>query len=213
MYKLNSEILKLERLIAKKIVQLREQAYQSPDKLKSLIDVISTLTNTRNTLLNTHAELVQHYNEIQFSPIKPVLIKIKYLTSDIDPIKKITIGDWIDLRCSETISLSQGDTYNIPLGIAMELPEGYEAWLVGRSSLAGKFKVIPTVGIGVIDNSYCGDNDEWKLPVYAIQDTIINKNDRICQFRIMPIQPNIQFQIVDSLGNPDRGGIGSTGTK
>ena len=137
-------------------------------------------------------------------------IKIKYFT-DIEKIKPIEKGDWIDLRAAETVELKKGEFKLIPLGIGMELPEGYEAHVVPRSSTYKNFKIIETNSMGIIDNSYCGDNDQWFFPAYALEDTIINKNDRICQFRIIEKQPKIQFEEVNELKKPDRGGHGSTG--
>ena len=137
-------------------------------------------------------------------------VKIKYFT-DIDRIEKITKGDFIDLRAAEDVELKQGEYKLIPLGIAMELPKGYEAHVVPRSSTYKNFGIIQTNSMGVIDETYCGDNDQWMMPVIAMRDTIIRKNDKICQFRIMEHQPPIEFVEVDSLNNEDRNGIGSTG--
>lgn len=139
-------------------------------------------------------------------------IKIKYL-KDIEKIEKISKGDWIDLRAAEDVELKNGEFKIIPLGVAMEIPKGYEAHLAPRSSTFKKWGIIQTNSIGVIDNSYSGDNDEWGMPVIAMRDTKINKNDRICQFRIVESQPEIEFVEVDTLGNADRGGFGSTGEK
>lgn len=139
-------------------------------------------------------------------------IKIKYFT-DIEKIKPIEKGDWIDLRAAETVELKKGEFKLIPLGIGMELPEGYEAHVVPRSSTYKNFKIIETNSMGIIDNSYCGDNDQWFFPAYALEYTIINKNDRICQFRIVEKQPKINFEEVNELKNPDRGGHGSTGVQ
>jgi len=139
-------------------------------------------------------------------------IRIKYL-ADIEKIGKISVGDWIDLRASEDIELKSGEFRLIPLGIAMELPKGYEAHVVPRSSTYKKYKVIQTNHMGVIDCSYCGDNDQWHFPALAMEDTKIAKNDRICQFRIVENQPKIEFEEVEALGNTDRGGLGSTGVK
>ena len=138
-------------------------------------------------------------------------IKIKYFTDKIDKISKIEKGDWIDLRAAETVELKVGEFKLIPLGVAMQLPEGYEAHVVPRSSTFKNFGVIQTNHQGVIDNSYCGDNDQWFMPVLAMRDTKINVNDRICQFRIVDKQPKIVFEEVLELGNNDRGGHGSTG--
>lgn len=138
-------------------------------------------------------------------------IKIKYFDNEIDKIEKISKGDWIDLRSAETVHLNKGEFHLIPLGVGMKLPDGYEANIVPRSSTYKNFKVLQTNCFAVIDNSYSGDSDEWKLPVIAMKDTTINKNDRICQFRINEIQPNIEFEEVEHLDDVSRGGFGSTG--
>ena len=139
-------------------------------------------------------------------------IRIKYFT---DKIEKLTYidgkSDWIDLRAAEDVSLKKGEFALIPLGIAMELPQGYEAHVVPRSSTFKNFGVIQTNHMGVIDDSYCGDNDQWFMPVYALRDTEIHFNDRICQFRIMEQQPALNFEEVEELTGPNRGGHGSTG--
>lgn len=140
-------------------------------------------------------------------------IKIKYFTNEIDKITKIEKGDWIDLRSATTIELKKGEFKLIPLGVAMQLPNGYEAHIVPRSSTYKNFGVIQTNHQGVVDESYCGDNDQWFFPAYALRDTVINVNDRICQFRIVEKQPAISFEEVECLGNEDRGGCGSTGIK
>lgn len=138
-------------------------------------------------------------------------LKVKYLR-DIEPIQLITQGDWIDLRCAERTVLRKGDYKQIPLGIAMQLPKGYEAIVAPRSSTFRRYKVFMGNNLGIIDESYCGDGDEWCFPAYATRDTIIEKNERICQFRIIEHQPAVELIRVDTLGNADRGGVGSTGT-
>ena len=140
-------------------------------------------------------------------------IKIKYFTEEIEKIAPISKGDWIDLRAAQKVELKAGEFKLIPLGVAMQLPRGYEAHVCPRSSTFKNFGVIQTNSMGIIDNSYCGDNDQWFFPAFALRDTVININDRICQFRIMENQPQLQFITVDSLGNEDRGGHGSTGVK
>ena len=140
-------------------------------------------------------------------------IKIKYFDKEIDHIKKISCGDWVDLRSAEEISLLKGEFHLIPLGIGMKLPDGYEAHIAPRSSTYKNFKVIQTNSVAVIDNSYSGDTDQWLYPVVALEDTVIHKNDRICQFRIVEVQPEIEFEEVEHLDEISRGGIGSTGTK
>ena len=139
-------------------------------------------------------------------------IKIRYLNSGIEEIKVTEIGDWVDLRSAYTIFLYKGEKTLLRLGVAMKLPDGYEAILAPRSSTFKKYGIIQTNGIGVIDSTYCGDHDEWMMPVVATRETIIHKNDRICQFRIQKKQPTIKFVKVDKLGGNDRGGFGSTGT-
>lgn len=138
-------------------------------------------------------------------------IKIKYFTDKIDKLEKIDKGDWIDLRAAEEVELKAGEFKLIKLGIAMQLPDGYEAHMVPRSSTYKNFGIIQTNHQAVIDESYCGNNDEWRYPAYALRDTIIHVNDRICQFRIVEKQPEIEFEEVTILSNEDRGGIGSTG--
>lgn len=139
-------------------------------------------------------------------------IKIKYFTDKIDKLNYIDgKSDWIDLRAAEEVTLQKGEFKLIPLGVAMELPKGYEAHVVPRSSTFKNFGIIQTNHQGVIDCSYCGDNDQWFMPVYAVRDTQIHVNDRICQFRIMENQPKLFFDEVECLDNADRGGHGSTG--
>lgn len=141
-------------------------------------------------------------------------IKIKYFTDKMERLTYIDgKSDWIDMRAAEDVELKSGDFRLIPLGVAMELPQGYEAHLVPRSSTFKNFGIIQTNHMGVIDETYCGDNDQWFFPAYALRDTQIREGDRICQFRIMQHQPAISFEEVESLGRVDRGGLGSTGRK
>lgn len=139
-------------------------------------------------------------------------IQIKYFT---DKIEKLTYiagkSDWIDLRAAKEMELKAGEYAMIPLGVGMKLPEGYEAHIVPRSSTYKNYGLIQTNHMGVVDESYCGDHDQWHMPVYALRDTVIHVNDRICQFRIMEHQPKIEFEEVEALDAPDRGGFGSTG--
>ena len=141
-------------------------------------------------------------------------IKIKYMHEDLEKLDFIGgKSDWIDLRCAskEDIVLKAGEFKLIPLGVAMELPEGYEAHVVPRSSTYKHYGIIQTNSVGIIDNSYCGDNDWWFYPAFALRDTVIKFNDRICQFRIMEKMKPVAFTQVETLGNADRGGHGSTG--
>ncbi|MCM3240345.1 dUTP diphosphatase [Heyndrickxia oleronia] len=140
-------------------------------------------------------------------------IKIKYFDENLTRINKIVQGDWLDLRAAQTIEMKKDEFKLIPLGVAMEIPEGYEAHIVPRSSTFKNFGIIETNSMGVIDESYKGDNDQWFFPAYALRDTVIEFNDRICQFRIMEKMPAVELIEVDSLGNENRGGLGSTGVK
>lgn len=139
-------------------------------------------------------------------------IKIKYLDETQTRISKIEKGDWIDLRAAENVVMNKDEFKLIPLGVAMELPEGYEVHVVPRSSTYKHFGIIQTNSMGVIDESYKGDNDFWFFPAYALRNTEIKKGERICQFRIVEKMPEVELIEVDHLGNVDRGGHGSTGT-
>ena len=139
-------------------------------------------------------------------------IRIKYFSDKIE--KLCYIGgksDWIDLRSAEDVVLKKGDFKLIKLGVGMQLPRGYEAHIVPRSSTYKNFGVIQANHCGIVDESYCGDNDEWMFPALAMRDTKIHVGDRICQFRIMEHQPEIVFEEVEKLADTDRGGFGSTG--
>ena len=139
-------------------------------------------------------------------------IKIKYHTDEIEKLRYIDgKSDWIDLRAAEDVELKAGEFKLISLGVSMELPKGYEAHVVPRSSTFKTWGILQTNSIGIIDESYCGDNDIWKMPVYATRDTTIHKNDRICQFRIEKHQPTIKFEEVEHLEGEERGGFGSSG--
>jgi dUTP pyrophosphatase len=145
--------------------------------------------------------------------VKELDMKIKYHSLGLIRVEKISIGDWIDLRTVEDVEMKVGDFKLISLGISVEVPKGYEMWLVPRSSTFKNFGIIQTNGIGIIDESYCGDGDIIKMAALAMRDTKISTDSRICQFRLMPKQLPINFITVDTLGNEDRGGFGSTGVK
>lgn len=138
-------------------------------------------------------------------------LRIKYFDKNIEKLKKTEKGDWIDLRSAIDISLKKGDFALIPLGVGMVLPDGYEAHIAPRSSTFKNWKIIQTNSVGIIDNSYSGENDQWMMPVYAVEDTKIKKNDRICQFRILEKMPVLEIQEVEHLNDVSRGGFGSTG--
>lgn len=134
----------------------------------------------------------------------------KELCPELIEIETLDVGDWIDLRSAENIHLNKGDFALISLGISVQLPLGYHARVLPRSSTFKNFGIIMTNSMGIIDQSYCGDGDIWRFPALAMRDTDIKINDRICQFTIEKTQEFI-IETVDKLGNPDRGGIGSTG--
>lgn len=139
-------------------------------------------------------------------------IRIKYFTDKIDKLAYIGgKSDWIDLRAAERVELKKGEFKLIPLGVALALPKGYEAHVVPRSSTFKTYGVSKANSMGIIDNSYCGPNDQWKFPALAVRDTVIEVNDRICQFRIMENQPELVFEEDSLEGNADRGGYGTTG--
>ena len=160
-------------------------------KVNEIIDVVNEILKLENTLS----------------------IKIKYFDDEIEKIQKISVGDWIDLRSAERVELKAGEYKLLRLGVGMILPDGYEAHVLPRSSTPSKFGIILANSMGVIDNSYSGDSDEWRFPAVAIRDTVIEKGDRICQFRIVKNQPGIKFEVVDHLNKISRGGIGSTGKR
>lgn len=165
--------------------------------------------------------------ELEVIPTDKKTIRIKYFEG-AKKLEKISKGDWIDLYANKDMFIPEGTRAMIPLGVAMELPEGYEAHLAPRSSTFKTWGIIQTNSVGVVDHSYMGDNDQWHLPVYCLvgkdrkndddgmtvaHGTYIHKGDKIAQFRIMEVQPEIEFEEVEHLGNEDRGGFGSTGTK
>lgn len=139
-------------------------------------------------------------------------IKVKYFVDGIDELCYVAgKSDWIDLHAAETVTLKAGEFKLIPLGVAIALPEGYEAHIAPRSSTFKNYGLLQTNSVGVVDYTYRGDNDQWYFPAYATRDITVEKNDRICQFRIMRNQPALHFTRVEYLDSPDRGGFGSTG--
>lgn len=140
-------------------------------------------------------------------------ILIKYHNDRIDKISKIEQGDWIDLRAAETVNLKAGEFKIISLGVSMKLPDGYEAHIVPRSSTFKKWGIIQTNSMGIVDNSYSGNNDILGMPVYALRDTVVHENDRICQFRIVKKMEDVEFEQTNTMPGTDRGGFGSTGDR
>lgn len=144
--------------------------------------------------------------------MEQVTLKIKYLNDTIVPLEYIDgKSDWIDLRAAERVELKAGEFRLIHLGVAIQLPAGYEAHIVPRSSTFKNYGILQANSMGIIDETYCGPNDWYRFPALAMRDTVIEVNDRICQFRIMKHQPQIVFEEVTELSGTDRGGFGSTG--
>ena len=150
-----------------------------------------------------------------------ITMRIKYFEG-ATKLEKITKGNWIDVYANKDMFVKEGDRAMIPLGFALELPNGWEGHLAPRSSTFKTWGIIQTNSVGVVDDTYIGDNDQWHMPVYCLQGkdsvdgqlgTIIRKGDKIGQFRIMEVMPQIEFEEVDSFGNADRGGFGTTGIK
>ena len=139
-------------------------------------------------------------------------IKVKYFIDSIEPLAQVPGSDWVDLRAAEDVVMKAGEFRLIPLGIAVALPEGYEAHVVPRSSTFKNYGLLQTNSMGVVDGSYCGDGDQWRWPAYATRDVEIPRNTRLCQFRIVENQPSLTFTTVERLEGSDRGGFGSTGT-
>lgn len=138
-------------------------------------------------------------------------ILIRYHDPDIEKLSVTANGDWVDLHCADTVHLDAGQFAILPLGVSMRLPDGYEAHIAPRSSTFKRWGILQTNGVGVVDNSYSGDNDIWGMPVYATRETNIYKGDRVCQFRIMRRMEPVHFEEVPHLDGDDRGGFGSTG--
>lgn len=139
-------------------------------------------------------------------------IKVHYLQAGMEPLCYVAgKSDWIDLRAAESVTLKAGEFRLIPLGVAIALPAGYEAHIVPRSSTFKTYGILQTNSMGVVDNTYCGDGDQWRFPAYATRDVTVEKGARICQFRVMENQPPLEFVSVEHLDGPDRGGFGSTG--
>lgn len=171
-------------------------------------------TGERTTkLIDVKASDIRPYRQRKRRNRKPLEIKIKYFDKDYPPLQEIAVGDLIDLRSREVIEYKKGDFFIIPLGVAMDIPEGWKADVVPRSSTFKRWGIIQVNSVGKIDNSFNGDDDEWGLPVYALEDGKIEKYDRVCQFELTKKQPKIKFKTVQTLGNPNRGGFGSTGAK
>lgn len=201
----------------KKIIQ---EIRDLDKKREEILDKLNTLPGGYQeiVLLNSLDDCesrVRFLNELLIEmEDKKMNIKIKYFADDMEPLTYIDgKSDWIDLRAAQDMTIAAGTYIAIPLGIGMKLPIGYEAHVVPRSSTFKNFGLLQTNSMGVIDETYCGDNDQWHFPAYATRDTVIHKNDRICQFRIMEHQPTIEFTPVEHLADESRGGFGSSGIR
>lgn len=203
-------------------IKVGDKVFEKSSKEVGIVTAIQDEHVTMDTLDNrsiyTHLSKVikvDHVKELmeEIKKEDALEIEIKYFNENLEKVNKITQGDWIDLRSSKDVSIKKGEFALIPLGVAMKLPEGYEAVVAPRSSTFKNFGVIETNSIGVIDNSYSGNDDQWFFPAYALRDTEIKFNDRICQFRIQKRMPEILFTEKEYLEGENRGGHGSTGVK
>ena len=139
-------------------------------------------------------------------------IRVMYHNKNLEgTIKQVPDSAWIDLRAAETVEMEPGEFRIISLGISVEIPPGFEAHIAPRSSTFKHFGVLQVNGVGVVESSYCGEDDVWGFPALAMRKTIIHEGDRICQFRIMREMGPLDIETVDSLSNKSRGGFGSTG--
>lgn len=171
-----------------------------PEHLR--LDAERPLEENLQMILRAYAEIKE----------EKMTIQVRY-HADIPPLEKLPQGDWLDLRAAETVDMKAGEHRLISLGVSMKLPQGYEAHVAPRSSTFKKWGILMTNSVGVIDESYCGDNDVWCFSAVALRDTHIEKGDRICQFRIVKKMPAVDIETVDRLATADRGGFGSTGEK
>lgn len=161
--------------------------------------------------LRTQKEVKPKFTVQGSTKPKKLTILVRYFDKDLPKIEKIEKGDWVDLRAAEDVELKQGENKLIPLGVAMSLPFGYEGHLLPRSSTIKNFGIVMANSQGIVDESYRGNDDEWKFNALAVRDTKILKGDRIAQFRIVEKMPQVNIVEVDELKAPNRGGFGSTG--
>lgn len=200
--------------------KIGEEAWLKAEKKEVIIEALD-IANLNATISvksenSTEMKLVKFWeidklHKAKNHQSKTLEIKVKYF-GDVEKLVKTSKGDWIDLRSVEDVEMKQFDFKLIKLNVAMQLPHGYEAHVLPRSSTYKNFGIILANSQGVIDNSYSGDGDQWMFPAIALRDTTIKAGDRICQFRIMKSMPPVKITEATTLGNPDRGGIGSTGT-
>ena len=196
-------------------MKLKDKIFIKPIRKKGVITDIDITAQTVIVRYYRDGEL--QFGKFRFGDIEklrqPLQVKIKYFNKEMPKIERFAVGDWIDLRASEDVELKQFEYALIPLGIAMKLPRGFEAHIAPRSSTFKNFGIIQVNSVGVIDESYKGNDDQWFMAVVALRDTKINKFDRICQFRLIRKMNKIEFIEVDVLENNNRGGHGSTGVK
>lgn len=193
--------------------KLEEKIWLTKERAKGVVKEIEG-DNYKVTFFKDEKRETKWFEEndiVKF--IEPLKIQIKYFDPNMPKIEKVKTGDWIDLRAAEDITLKQFEFKLIPLGVAMKLPRNYEANIVPRSSTYKNFGIIQTNSFGVVDRVYCGNSDEWFMPVIALRDTEIKKYDRICQMRINSVMPKVVFNEVEKLSSTNRGGHGSSGVK
>lgn len=214
----------------KKFYKIGETVWIKADKVEAEVTELDTkaLTATVKVTVDANTHLVKtlplweitKLRKKAVAKVKPASttlnVKVRYLTptdETFKPLEMIKQGNWIDLRAAKDMEFEMDEAKLIPLGVAMQLPEGYEAHVVPRSSTLKNFGLIQANHVGVIDNSYSGDNDQWFFSAIATIPTSVKRGDRICQFRLQRVMPKVSFETVETLGNADRGGFGSTGTK
>lgn len=182
-----------------------------------MCDVVTVKLNGKGMTIKDAsgiADLVKLVDEKEVKAVTPAAetIIVQYQHDDTKRLEAIEKGDWIDMYADETVEIKQGEMKLVNLGVAMKLPAGYEGHLAPRSSTFKKWGVIQANSVGVVDNSYCGPNDWWRFPAVALRDTVIERGDKICQFRIVSKQPIVKF-VEGKMESEDRGGFGSTGSK
>ena len=185
------------------LIKYTIQKYKESNQIKN--------KNNKNQNINIKGEKTM--SQCKCNQENKHTIRVKYRDKTLPKLQNIAgiKSDWIDLYASQDYELKQGEFKLIDLNVVVEIPKGYEGHIAPRSSTFKNFGIIQTNSVGVVDNSYCGDEDYLKMPVLAMRDTIINKGDRICQFRIFKKMEETIFEEVEVMDNENRGGIGSTG--
>lgn len=192
------------------IKSLRRQ--RTPEEQQAVHERMEAIRKENKEKLEEAIEGIRKDNNKVLDRLRPEIL-IKYHTPAAKPVEQAHMGEWFDVRAAESYDLKAGTKGFINLGISVRVPHGYEAILAPRSSSFKKYGFIQTNSIGVIDETYSGDDDIWMLPYFATRDAHIEAGDRIAQFRIQRNQGNPSLKEVRYLGKNNRGGFGSTGEK